>query len=370
MASSTKATAQTKRKGHGPKTRDPKGDGAKSGRKRSARSAGTKGKDSTRGPGTTTLTKKERRKLEGRLEEVADRPVVAPKAVRDRSKVAQELIQTVSFSDTLRVRKGFRLTDLDPRSTPGFPGDKAAGKALMRQLGIRLGDLQERLYAESRTGGTRSVLLVVQGMDTAGKGGIMRHVVGAVDPQGVAITAFKAPTAEERQHPFLWRIRKALPSAGQIGVFDRSHYEDVLIVRVHELVPRATWARRYAQINQFERGVVNRGTRVIKVMLHISPEEQKERLAKRLDRADKHWKYDPGDVDERGYWDAYQEAYQAAVETCSTDHAPWYVVPADRKWYARLAVLNLLREHLEEMDPQWPAADFDVEAEKERLARS
>ncbi len=240
----------------------------------------------------------------------------------------------------------------------------------MAELQQRLSDLQERLFAESKGGGTRSVLLVIQGMDTSGKGGIMRHVVGAVDPQGVRITSFKAPSAEEKRHPFLWRIRRALPTPGLIGVFDRSHYEDVLIVRVHDLVPRTTWSRRYGQINRFEEQVVADGTTVVKVMMHLSPEEQKERLGERLSRGDKYWKYKPGDLDERARWADYMEAYQVALERCSTDAAPWHVVPADRKWYARLAVTNLLLEALERMDPQWPAADFDVEAERERLELS
>ena len=207
-------------------------------------------------------------------------------------------------------------------------------------------------------------------MDTSGKGGIMRHVVGSVDPQGVSLTSFKAPNAEERKHPFLWRIRNALPQAGQIGVFDRSQYEDVLIVRVHDLVPPSQWSRRYAQINAFEKKVAASGTTAIKVMLHISSDEQKARLAERLDRPDKHWKFNPGDLDERAHWAAYQEAYQAAIEKCSTEVAPWFVVPADRKWYARLAVTNLVLEHLKAMDPQWPKADFDVEAQKKRLAET
>jgi PPK2 family polyphosphate:nucleotide phosphotransferase len=286
----------------------------------------------------------------------------AEKARRD------DAVAAVRWSDVLRVGPGFVLADLDPASTPGFDGEKDAGEEVMGELQARLGDLQERLYAESRGGGERSVLLVIQGMDTSGKGGIMRHVVGAVDPQGVDITAFKAPSPEERRHPFLWRIRRALPHPGQIGVFDRSHYEDVLIVRVHDLVPRSTWSRRYSQINAFEAGVVESGTTMVKVMLHVSSDEQKARLTERLERPDKHWKYNPGDLDERGHWADYMDAYQAALERCSTTLAPWYVVPADNKWYARLAVTNLLLEHLEAMDPQWPAADFDVDAEKERLA--
>ncbi|WP_244884852.1 polyphosphate kinase 2 family protein [Janibacter anophelis] len=274
------------------------------------------------------------------------------------------------FADALRAGPGTDISAIDPRSTPSFDGDKAAGQEALADLTEPVSELQERLFAESRSGGERSVLLVVQGMDTSGKGGIMRHVVGAVDPQGVEITSFKAPTAEEKKHPFLWRIRNALPSPGMIGVFDRSHYEDVLIVRVHDLVPRAQWSRRYGQINTFEEGVVDKGTTIIKVMLHVSKDEQKERLTERLERPDKHWKFNPGDIDEREHWDAYQEAYQAVIDKCSTDDAPWYVVPADRKWYARLAVMNLLKEHLEQLDPQWPKADFDVKEQQARLAES
>ncbi|MGZ4698351.1 polyphosphate kinase 2 family protein [Oryzihumus sp.] len=272
------------------------------------------------------------------------------------------------FGDALRVGPGFRLADVDPASTPGFDGKRRNAAELMTETDDELDDLQERLYADGTAGGNRAVLLVVQGMDTAGKGGIMRHVVGSVDPQGVQHTAFKAPSEEERAHDFLWRIHKALPHAGQIGVFDRSHYEDVLIVRVRRLVPEAVWSARYEQINAFEAQVSAGGTEIVKVMLNISPEEQKLRLMSRLDRADKHWKYNPGDTDERKLWDDYMAAYQVALERCSTDAAPWYVVPADRKWYARLAVQQLLLERLRAMDPQWPTADFDVAAERRRLA--
>ena len=262
---------------------------------------------------------------------------------------------------------GAALTRLDPDSTPGTT--KREAKRAMPALAERVAELQERLYAEARGGtGGRALLLVVQGMDTAGKGGIMRHVVGACDPQGLRITAFKAPTAEERRHPFLWRIRRALPRPGEIGVFDRSHYEDVLVVRVHDLVPRAVWARRYAQINRFEQQVAAGGTEILKVMLHISPQEQGRRLAERLARPDKYWKYNPRDVDERMLWPAYQEAYAAALDRCSTPVAPWHVVPADHKWYARWAVMTLLAGRLEAMNPRWPPATFDVAAERRRLA--
>ncbi len=274
------------------------------------------------------------------------------------------------FSDALRVRDGFVLADVDPRGTPAFDGGKSEGKDRLAAADDELDSLQERLYAHGVSGGNTRVLLVIQGLDTAGKGGIMRHVVGLVDPQGVELTAFKAPTKEEQKHSFLWRIRQALPDPGMIGVFDRSHYEDVLIVRVHDLVPKAQWSRRYRTINSFESSLVRDGTTLIKVMMHISADEQKARLAERLERPDKHWKYNPGDVTERGHWPAYQEAYQEALVRCSPEAAPWYVVPADRKWYARLAVQQLLLEHLRTLDLAWPQADFDVVAESKRLAAS
>jgi PPK2 family polyphosphate:nucleotide phosphotransferase len=296
----------------------------------------------------------------------ADRSKKATKHPDSKAATATALAP-VSFSDALRVREGFILAECDPRSTPAFEGDKAAGQEALAARSGEIGEFQERLYAESKMDGERSLLLIVQGMDTSGKGGIMRHVVGEMDPQGVRYTSFKAPTAEERSHPFLWRIRNALPHPGQVGVFDRSQYEDVLVVRVHDLVPRATWSRRYAQINAFEEKVVADGTTVVKVMMHISSDEQKARLARRLERPDKQWKYNPGDVDERMFWPQYQEAYQAVLDRTSTDAAPWYVVPADRKWYARLAVQSLVLEHLEAMDPQWPAVDYDVAAEQQRL---
>lgn len=273
-----------------------------------------------------------------------------------------------SWSEALRVGPGFDLAAVDTRSTPNFTGDKADGEALMGGLQSEIAELQERLYAEGKEGGRRSLLLMIQGMDTSGKGGIMRHVVGAMDPQGVKYTAFKAPTAEERKHPFLWRIRNALPAPGQIGVFDRSQYEDVLIVRVENLVPKATWSRRYAQINAFEESAIQDGTTLVKVMLHISNEEQKARLGERLERPDKHWKFNPGDIDARAKWPDYMEAYAAALEKCSTPEAPWFVVPADRKWYARLAVTQLVLEALQRIGPQWPAVDFDVDEQKKRLA--
>lgn len=285
-----------------------------------------------------------------------------------KSKKDTKAASARSMSDALRVTSGFRLADLDPAAKTGFSGKKKDAEKVVASMRDEIDDLQERLYAGGRDGDGPAILLVVQGMDTAGKGGIMRHVVGSVDPQGVQLHAFKAPNAEERRHPFLWRIRRALPAPGYIGVFDRSHYEDVLIVRVHDLVAPSTWGRRYAQINKFERSANENGIHLIKVMLHVSEDEQKARLAERLDRPDKYWKFNPGDIDEREFWDAYQEAYQAVLDRTSTDENPWYVVPADRKWYARLAVQQLLLDKLRELDLGWPDAEFDVAEQKKRLA--
>lgn len=271
------------------------------------------------------------------------------------------------ITDALRITRSVRLDAVEPSSTPGFAGDKAAGQAALAAGAERLAQLQERLFAASRAGAERAVLLVVQGMDTSGKGGILRHVVGQVDPQGVRITAFKAPTAAERRRDFLWRIERALPEPGMIGVFDRSHYEDVLIHRVRGLSTPEVVQERYGRIVAFEQEVADRGIELVKVMLHISREEQGTRLLERLDRPDKHWKFNPGDIDEREHWDAYTEAYQVAINRTARASAPWAVVPADRKWYARLAVQELLVEALERIDPQWPAADFDVAHERERL---
>ena len=261
-------------------------------------------------------------------------------------------------------------------ATPGFDGDKEEGKATLEEVGAELSELQERLYAEGRVADDaddadskpgRGVLLVLQGMDTSGKGGVVRHTVGLVDPQGVDITAFKKPTEEELRYHFLWRIRKALPGMGRIGVFDRSHYEDVLIARVRELAEPDVIEQRYDEINDFEAEVLASGVRVVKVMLHVGPQTQKERLLERLDRPDKHWKFNPGDIDERQRWTDYQRAYEIALERTNTEVAPWHVVPADRKWYRNLAVAMLLRQTLQTMAPAWPRVDLDVEEQRRRL---
>ncbi|GAA4159204.1 hypothetical protein GCM10022286_13200 [Gryllotalpicola daejeonensis] len=271
---------------------------------------------------------------------------------------------------SLKAGPGFTLADVDPASTPGFKGDKKTGEEVLAADAADLAELQQRLYARGVEGDERRVLLILQGMDTAGKDGIVRHVIGATHPEGVHLKSFKAPTAWERRHDFLWRVARQVPAPGMLGVFNRSHYEDVLIQRVHQMARPEEIERRYGAINDFEAGLADRGISVLKVMLHISPEEQKKRLQERLDRPDKYWKYNPGDVTERGFWKEYQEAYQIAIERTSTDAAPWYVVPADKKWFARIAVQRLLDGVLEGFDLKWPLPSFDLAAERKRLKKS
>lgn len=274
--------------------------------------------------------------------------------------------------ECLRAEPGIRLAQRATKN-PGWwpsaaPQDKKQAAARMKDLAAELSDLQERLFAEAlQEEQDDSVLLILQGMDTSGKGGIVRHVMGMLDPQGVEHYAFKAPTAEERSHDFLWRVEKRLPARGQIGVFDRSHYEDVLIHRVQKLSTEEQVEGRYSRIVDFERRLKDRHIHPIKVMLHISREEQFARLSERLERPDKFWKYASSDVEDRLLWDEYQKAYQIAINRTDNDAAPWFVIPADQKWRARLCVAELLLAQLQKINPQWPAAKFDVEAEKARL---
>ncbi len=360
--------AKGKKSGSNPLDREATTKDAKKARK-AARAKVADAVDATK---AATELAKDAAKAKERATSTAEEAVRATESAAAVEARASDVTTVVPrlLADLLRVERDFTLADVDTRGTPGFDGGKKEGKAALEGGVSRLSELQERLFAQGRTGDSRALLLVIQGMDTSGKGGIVRHVLGAVDPQGVALTSFKAPTPQERAKGFLWRIRQALPEGGYIGVFDRSHYEDVLIVRVRDLVPRATWMRRYGSINSFEEDLVDKDTTVVKVMLHISKDEQRERLGERLDRPDKYWKYNPGDVDERLLWDDYAEAYQAMLARTSTEAAPWYVVPADRKWYARWAVQQLLLDHLNAMDPQWPQADYDIDEEKARLAAS
>jgi PPK2 family polyphosphate:nucleotide phosphotransferase len=281
----------------------------------------------------------------------------------------------MSLRDKLRVPPGSRLdlTATDPLGTPGLKRPKGDAKiwsrAQVADLGIDLATMQEQLFATAKSGDGRArVLLVLQAMDCGGKDGTIRRVAGTMNPQGLSIVGFNKPTEEELAHDFLWRIRRALPAPGQIGVFNRSHYEDVLIVRVHNLVPRRTWQARYAKINKFEAELAADGVTIVKVMLHISQEEQRRRLLERLDDPTKYWKYNPADVDERGKWDEYRAAYEDALSRCSTEAAPWYVVPADRKWYRDWAVANVLLAHLDELKLAYPEVKLDLPGLRQRLA--
>lgn len=280
---------------------------------------------------------------------------------------------TAPLRDLLRVPLNLNLETHDASATPGYPGEgKKDAPEITDGLGSALSEWQERLYADGRTypEQARNVLVILQGLDTSGKGGVIRSVFGMVDPQGLKLTAFKQPTSEERRHHYLWRIRRALPGPGLIGIFDRSHYEDVLVVRVDKLVDEDVWSTRFDEINAFERKLAASGTTIVKCFLHITPQEQKLRLQARLDNPNKHWKYSPGDVDVRRKWYDYQVAYTDVLTRCNTEAAPWFIVPSDRKWYRNWAVAELLLSHLEGLDPQWPIADFDVAAEKARLAKS
>jgi PPK2 family polyphosphate:nucleotide phosphotransferase len=259
------------------------------------------------------------------------------------------------------------LGDRDPAATPGFEGGKRAGEKALRDVGPELAELQERMFADAYTGGRRRVLVVLQGMDTAGKGGVIDKALGLLSPNGFRLKSFKKPTEEELAHDFLWRIDRALPDAGMVGVFDRSHYEDVLIARVHELADEKEIERRYDAINAWEKKLVDEGTVVIKCLLHMSYDVQRERLLARLDDPAKQWKFHPTDIDERERWAEYQKAYEIALERCNTDHAPWYVVPSDRKWYRNWAVGQLLLEAFRGMRLEWPEPDYDVAEQRKRL---
>lgn len=273
-----------------------------------------------------------------------------------------------TVTDLLRLDRGpVSLADHDPGDTAGFKGSKKEAERALAATGSELADLQERMYADAYTGGRRRVLVVLQGMDTSGTGGVVDHALGLLSPNGFRLTSFKKPTEEELSHDFLWRVDKALPDAGMVGVFDRSHYEDVLVGRVHELADEAEIERRYSAINDWEKSLVDDGTVIIKCMLHVSAEEQKERLLARLDDPEKQWKFKPGDIDEREHWRDYEKAYEAALERCATEAAPWYVVPSDHKWYRNWAVGQLLLEALRGMRLEWPGPDYDVAEQRARL---
>jgi PPK2 family polyphosphate:nucleotide phosphotransferase len=276
--------------------------------------------------------------------------------------------KSASLREALRVAEGpVTLLGYDTASKPLAPRSKSQALKELARTGQVLAAQQEMLYANGASGDQRRVLLVLQGTDTSGKDGVVSHVVGQVGPAGVSITSFKKPTAEEAAHHFLWRIRRALPAAGMIGVFNRSHYEDVLVTRVHESIDGDAWSERIADINAFERQLAQSGTVVLKCFLHISYAEQRTRLLARLADPSKVWKFNTADIDERAYWSDYQAAYAAAIAATSTESAPWYVIPSDTKWYRNWAISQLLRDALLELELSYPVADFDVEAARARL---
>jgi PPK2 family polyphosphate:nucleotide phosphotransferase len=252
------------------------------------------------------------------------------------------------------------LNDYDPSFNAGL--SKSEGKELFANLRNELATLQEELHAA----GTHAALLILQGMDTSGKDGAIRHVFGRINPQGCRVEAFKVPTEEELSHDFLWRVHKVVPRKGMIGVFNRSHYEDVLVVRVHNLVPESMWQARYEQINNFERLLSDTNTIIIKCFLHISKDEQMERLLAREQEIEKAWKLSPSDWQEREHWKDYQQAYEEALSRCSTDYAPWYIVPANRKWYRNLAICETLVNTLQQYREDWRATLETMSAERRR----
>jgi PPK2 family polyphosphate:nucleotide phosphotransferase len=262
--------------------------------------------------------------------------------------------------DRYRVKPGSQidLGQWDPRDRSAFDGTKKEARRRLRDLNDQLEDLQELLYAE----GKQKLLLVLQAMDTGGKDGTIRHVFQGVDPVGVRVANFRKPSAEELSHDYLWRVHQHTPARGEIVIFNRSHYEDVLVVRVHNLVPPQIWGRRYDHINAFERLLADEGTTILKFYLHISKDEQKERFQDRLDEPDKRWKFNPGDLEERKLWPDYMQAYEAVLSRTSTEWAPWFIVPADRKWYRNLVVASVLVEALEGLGMAHPQPDFDPEA--------
>ncbi len=258
--------------------------------------------------------------------------------------------------DALRVRPGTKvdLSKIDPGDRHGWEKDDAESETA-DQLD-RLSDLQDRFWAEAK----RSVLVVLQGIDAAGKDGTIQKVMEAFNPQGCVVAAFKVPTPEELAHDYLWRVHKKVPGKGEIGIFNRSHYEDVLVVRVHDLVPREVWSKRFREINEFEKLLADNGTTIVKFFLYIDREEQRERFQERVDNPKKRWKFSMSDLDERKLWDDYIAAFEEALSKTSTDYAPWYVIPANRNWLRNLAVSSILAQTIDELKPAYPPAGEDI----------
>ncbi len=262
------------------------------------------------------------------------------------------------FSDRFCAPHGgqWHLRDIDPAETDGLHGKKKVRKEI-KQYAQRMRELQYLLYAE----GKHSLLIVLQAMDAGGKDGTIRHVLGYMNPQGCHVAPFKVPTDEEKAHDFLWRVHPHAPGRGRVSIFNRSHYEDVLVVRVHDLVPEAQWRRRYDRINDFERLLADNGTTILKFFLHISPQEQLRRFRKRLENPAKQWKISEADYSERRYWDQYQAAYEDAIARCNTKHAPWFIIPADHKWFRNLAVSRIVVETLEGLNMALPPPSVDID---------
>ena len=248
-----------------------------------------------------------------------------------------------------------RLADIPTRADAFWPGSRDEAEDAFRALRRRFIDLQRRFYAADK----EKLLIVLQAMDAGGKDGAIRHLTKGANPQGLRVESFKVPSKEDLAHDYLWRIHKVVPAAGHITIFNRSHYGDVLVVRVDNLVPEAEWRQRYAQINDFERMLSESGTHILKFYLHISKEEQRARLQSRLDEPEKHWKFERADIDKRDQWDDYQTAYEEALTRCNTDWAPWHIIPADQKWYRNLAIMQVVVDRLETIDPQYPPPDGD-----------
>jgi PPK2 family polyphosphate:nucleotide phosphotransferase len=264
----------------------------------------------------------------------------------------------VNYLERFKVTPGttVNLEAIDPKFKGPYEGRKDAAKEIERDQN-RLRELQELLYAEGR----RSVLICLQALDAGGKDGTIKHILGSMNPQGCQLVAFKQPSAEELAHDFLWRIHRATPARGEVTIFNRSHYEDVLIARVHNLVPSEIWSRRYDLINAFETSLVDNDTHILKFFLHISKAEQLKRFKDRLDDPAKQWKINDADYKERAHWDDYTSAYEAALSRCSTDRAPWFIIPSDHKWFRNLAVARIVVQYLESLDMSFPAASIDIE---------
>ena len=256
----------------------------------------------------------------------------------------------------LKPNDKIKLTEWDPRDTGDFEDGKEKGLQRLQELNLKLEKLQELLYAEHK----HRILVVLQGMDTSGKDGVIRQVFEGVNPQGVKVANFKVPTQDELDRDYLWRVHARVPAKGEIVIFNRSHYEDVLVVRVHRLVAEEIWQKRFEQICNFEKMLSEEGVTILKFFLHISKEEQKKRLQSRLDEPDKRWKFNPGDLKERAIWDQYMQAYEDVLNKTSTKEAPWYIVPSDRKWYRNLVVAETLVKTLADLDMKYPEPSEDL----------